>query len=230
MGRIHKLFLFLLVISNFFALKTFSKNDQKQLFYEVNQIIIKGNEITKSKVIIRELAFKKNQQISQNEIEKKIEISNSNLTNLNLFNFITITYEIIEDKINFTIDLVERWYIWPYPIFEISERNFNVWWNDFKESDYRDFSRLNYGIFLNIENFRGLWRTKYIDRPKCNSCIEKSDTSIPHIIIRHVFFCTSSSPNNSFYSYKLQRSTESIFRRKHQKNVGRLSWLFRLTS
>ena len=156
MGRIHKLFLFLLVISNFFALKTFSKNDQKQLFYEVNQIIIKGNEITKSKVIIRELAFKKKQQISQNEIEKKIEISNSNLTNLNLFNFITIKHEIIEDKINFTIDLVERWYIWPYPIFEISERNFNVWWNDFKESDYRDFSRLNYGIFLNIENFRGL--------------------------------------------------------------------------
>ena len=156
MGRIHKLFLFLLVISNFFALKTFSKNDQKQLFYEVNQIIIKGNEITKSKVIIRELAFKKNQQINQNEIEKKIEISNSNLTNLNLFNFITITHEIIENKINFTIDLVERWYIWPYPIFEISERNFNVWWNDFKESDYQDFSRLNYGIFLNIENFRGL--------------------------------------------------------------------------
>ena len=72
MGRIHKLFLFLLVISNFFALKMFSKNDQKQLFYEVNQIIIKGNEITKSKVIIRELAFKKNQQISQNEIEKKL--------------------------------------------------------------------------------------------------------------------------------------------------------------
>ena len=33
--------------------------------------------------------------------------------------------EVIENKINFTIDLVERWYIWPYPIFEISERNFN---------------------------------------------------------------------------------------------------------
>ena len=108
MGRIHKLFLFLLVISNLFAFKIFSKNDQKQLFYEVNQIIIKGNEITKSKVIIRELAFKKNQQISQTEIEKKIEISNSNLTNLNLFNFITITHEIIENKINFTIDLVEN--------------------------------------------------------------------------------------------------------------------------
>ena len=53
----------------------------------------------------------------------------------------------MENKINFTIDLVERWYIWPYPILEISERNFNVWWDDFQSSNYQDFSRFNYGVF-----------------------------------------------------------------------------------
>ena len=46
--------------------------------------------------------------------------------------------------------------MWPYPILEVSERNFNTWWQDFKSSDYKDFSRLNYGVFVNIENFRGL--------------------------------------------------------------------------
>lgn len=156
MRHFHKFFLTLLIINNLFILNVYSNNNQNESFFEINTIIINGNEITKSKVILRELAFKKNEKIALSEIEEKIDKSKSNLTNLNLFNFITISSEIVENKINFTIDLVERWYIWPYPILEISERNFNVWWDDFQSSNYKDFSRLNYGIFLNIENFRGL--------------------------------------------------------------------------
>ena len=93
-------------------------NNQKESFFEVNTILINGNEITKNKVIVRELAFKKNEKIALSEIEEKIDKNKSNLTNLNLFNFITISYEIVENKINFTIDLVERWYIWPYQFLE----------------------------------------------------------------------------------------------------------------
>ena len=53
------------------------------------------------------------------------------------------------------IKVIERWYIWPYPILEISERNFNVFWDRLRNSNYTDFSRINYGVFLNWYNFRG---------------------------------------------------------------------------
>ena len=149
------LFLFFFFTNSLvFSKSLFESLDNKQ--YKVNKITIVGNEITKEKIILRELSFTKDDLIKAGEIDEQIKSSKSNLTNLNLFNFITIKHEIRNEKINFTIELIERWYIWPYPIFEISERNFNVWWQDFKESDYTDFSRLNYGLFLNIENFRGL--------------------------------------------------------------------------
>ena len=124
--------------------------------YKVVEIIIKGNKITKEVIILRELAIHNGQSIELEELDQLILESRNNLTNINLFNFITIEYELIDTEITIKIEVIERWYVWPYPIFEVSERNFNIWWEDFKSSDYKDFSRLNYGVFINIENFRGL--------------------------------------------------------------------------
>ena len=89
-------------------------------------------------------------------LKKKLTKVNQTLQISTYLILLPLSYEIVENKINFTIDLVEEWYVWPYPILEISERNFNVWWDDFQSSNYKDFSRFNYGVFLNIENFRGL--------------------------------------------------------------------------
>ena len=81
-----------------------------------------------------------------------------------LFNFTDISIEENDNRADIFIEVVERWYIWPYPIFELSERNFNMWWNEFKANNYSDFSRINYGVFLVWENFRGrneLLKVKY---------------------------------------------------------------------
>ena len=121
----------------------------------IDNIIIAGNNITKQEIILRELTFKKGEILSQKQIEEKIKQSKENLTNLSLFNFVDIKSAARNAKADIIIDVVERWYIWPYPILELSERNFNVWWNEFKESNYSDFSRLNYGVYLVWENFRG---------------------------------------------------------------------------
>jgi len=126
----------------------------KDLFI-ISNIIINGNKITHEEIILREIVFRKNSSLKKNELDKKINESKENLTNLKLFNFVEIEYIIIQDKVEITINLTERWYIWPYPVFEISERNFNSWWEEFKTNNYSDFSRLNYGVFLNWENFRG---------------------------------------------------------------------------
>ena len=131
-------------------------NNKNHEQHKVVNIIIKGNKTTKNSIILRELAVKYGEFIGLEEIEQLIIESKNNLTNTNLFNFITIEHELSNNEIIITIELVERWYIWPYPIFEISDRNFNVWWEEFRSSNYNDFSRLNYGVFLNIENFRGL--------------------------------------------------------------------------
>ena len=121
----------------------------------VRTISIKGNIKTQDDIILRELAFITNASYSSKKLTAKIKESKENLVNLKLFNFITISQETNNNFTDINIDVIEKWYLWPYPIFELSERNFNVWWNEFKESDYSDFSRLNYGVFFNWENFRG---------------------------------------------------------------------------
>jgi hypothetical protein len=122
--------------------------------YVVSDIIIKGNKITKEATILRELNFKKRDSLSVKELNIKIEESKRNIEKQWLFNFVDIQYELTTNFI-ITISTIERWYIWPYPIFEISERNFNVFYDSLKMSNFQDYSKLNYGVFLNIYNFRG---------------------------------------------------------------------------
>jgi hypothetical protein len=47
------------------------------------------------------------------------------------------------------ISVSERWYTWPVPIFEVQDRNFNMWW------ETKSLHRASYGLYLNRENFRG---------------------------------------------------------------------------
>jgi len=121
----------------------------------VTSITLNGNLKTQNDIILRELSFEKNTSYSTEDLTKRIKESKENLINLKLFNFIEINYKLTGNNAQLIIDVTERWYFWPYPVFEISERNFNTWWREFKASNYSDFSRLNYGLFLNWENFRG---------------------------------------------------------------------------
>ena len=98
--------------------------------------------------------FHKNDTIPALNLKSLFEKSRENLINTALFNFVIIHDSIISVKelyshIYVKIDFVERWYLWPLPIFEISGRNFNSWWKE------KDFSKVNYGVFLIKENFRG---------------------------------------------------------------------------
>ena len=115
----------------------------------ISEIIISGNKITKDDIIKRELLFRIDSTYSKIELENKIKLSQQNLKNLNLFNFIEIEKKEKNNLTTIHIKLIERWYILPYPIFELADRNFNSW------IDKRDFNRVNYGLFFNWENFRG---------------------------------------------------------------------------
>jgi outer membrane protein assembly factor BamA len=118
--------------------------------FRIDSIAVTGNRITNIKIILRELPVKKGDSITALEIPKLIEKGKENLTNTLLFNFITIdTLSLRPGGLVYRVNVAERWYLWPFPIFEISDRNFNSWWQK------KDLSRINYGVYLVYDNFRG---------------------------------------------------------------------------
>ncbi|MFT7589063.1 MAG: outer membrane protein assembly factor BamA [Limisphaerales bacterium] len=49
------------------------------------------------------------------------------------------------------VELTERWYIFPAPVIELADRNFNTWWEEYD----RDLSRINFGLNLISYNTTG---------------------------------------------------------------------------
>ncbi len=122
----------------------------------VGKITFSGNKITKNRIITRELEFKEGDTLTVSELENKIEKSRENLLNRSLFNFVTFSVSDSAGRQNTHIHFVERWYIWPIPILDFADRNINAWWES------RDWSHINYGIDLRVENFRGRMETLHI--------------------------------------------------------------------
>jgi len=137
----------------FFCIKFISAQsiDSSGVF-TINSISILGNRKTKDKIIIRELVKKRNDTLDikfLNQIKKRSE--------QNIFNTQLFIYDTIYPTINYelkTVDLKivvkERWYVFPVPIVEVQDRNFNTWWQT------KDLFRLNYGFVVALENFTGV--------------------------------------------------------------------------
>jgi len=118
--------------------------------FVIDNIYISGNKHTKERIILREIELKKGDSVYLHQLLHKIKKSRQNLINRSLFNTVEITPKRHDyNKVDLYVDVTERWYIWPVPIFTYSDRNFNVWWED------KDFSRVNFGVNLQINNFRG---------------------------------------------------------------------------
>ena len=117
----------------------------------VDDIVLVGNDITKPSIIYRELTFAVGDTIRRELLQEELRISEENLRNTTLFNF--VEFELVEnddDNVSVVIEMTERWYIWPYPYLVYSDRNLNAWY----EAD--DFSRFSYGLDLEYKNFLGL--------------------------------------------------------------------------
>jgi outer membrane protein assembly factor BamA len=117
--------------------------------YRVTGIEVNGNDVTKNEIITRELTFKVGDTLSLERMSYNIERSENNIFNTTLFNYVTIIPEFKENTVAFSIFVFERWYVWPFPLIENADRNFNVWWQN------KDFDRLSYGMRLVWNNFRG---------------------------------------------------------------------------
>ena len=97
--------------------------------------------------MLRELSFSVGDKVTVQELHLLLEENRSNLLNQWLFNFVDFTHIIKKSEVDILLKVSERWYVWPYPIFEISERNFNVFWDSLRHSNFQDFSRSTMEFF-----------------------------------------------------------------------------------
>lgn len=125
------------------------KAQEDSLYYRLNDVAIEGNKVTHKSIIFRELELKEDSLYQLSEIQVLVDNSIRNLQRTRLFNFVEIEKTIADGEFSLLIKVTERWYIWPLPVFELADPNFNIWWQS------RDFNRVNVGLNVDHNNFRG---------------------------------------------------------------------------
>lgn len=118
----------------------------------IRDIQVTGNRITKEYIVLREVVLLKGSAYSISDILANIRTSRQNLMNTTLFVDATVNFTRWEnDSIDIVVDVKERWYYWPAPVFKPVDRNWNVWINQYKVS----FERVNYGVKFQGKNVTG---------------------------------------------------------------------------
>ncbi|GAB3202688.1 outer membrane protein assembly factor BamA [Pontibacter aydingkolensis] len=118
-------------------------------FVVIESITLTGNEITKDNVMLGELTFAAGDTIAAAEIEPLLEENRKRIFNLRLFHYVNMAYTCADGKVQVTYHVQERFYLYPIPILDFAERNFNAW------LERKDWSRIDYGLSLVRRNFRG---------------------------------------------------------------------------
>ncbi len=120
----------------------------------VNSILLNGNKKTKEKIVLRELDFKEGDTIYLKNFKERLYLNEKRVLSTGMFSNVGINvknWDTAEGHMDVYIDLQENWYIFPAPIFELADRNFNVWWNE----QGRSLERVNYGLRLDHYNLTG---------------------------------------------------------------------------
>ncbi|MFK7899277.1 MAG: BamA/TamA family outer membrane protein [Cyclobacteriaceae bacterium] len=141
----HWLVIFLSVNSAFLS-------GQKSPYIVVQDVFFVGNQKTKQQIIQRELSFQKGDTLLVEDTAAAFLQDKNKVFNTGLFHRVQIKVNYKNNKeISIIVWVVERWYLFPIPVFELADRNFNEWWNDRD----RDFGRVVWGLKLYHRNFRG---------------------------------------------------------------------------
>jgi len=112
-------------------------SDVPDSLWSVDTVVVTGNLHTKSFVILREMTLRPGVPITR----KLLEYDQNRIYSLRLFNEVRIAVmPAAQGFAHVVVDVSERWYIFPYPIFGIRDR---------------DWSRIFFGAGIVHTNFRG---------------------------------------------------------------------------
>ncbi len=123
-------------------------------FVIIDSIKIHGNKKTQRNVILKEIDLHTGDTIGLTQLSDRLNSNEKRLQSIGLFTLSKINIKNWNTDLNIcNIDIAvqENWYAYPYIIFELADRNFNVWR---KEQNY-SFKRVNYGIAFNHINLTG---------------------------------------------------------------------------
>jgi len=109
----------------------------------IDTITLAGNKKTIAKTIHFENPIKQGDRIALDSLEMTLDNSRLQLLSSGLFNAVeaSLTYNQDTTAAKLHYDFIENWYLFPVPILELADRNFNVWWQEFD----RDITRVIYG-------------------------------------------------------------------------------------
>lgn len=126
----------------------------------IQEILLEGLEKTKEAIVWRELDIKVGDTFLLDKLPQRVERNKSNLLNTELFKSVIVDTTFADSQ-NLTLKFIfdERWYFWPWFIFDVIDQNINVWW---KEKNH-DLNRATYGFSLEQYNWRGRNETLTLD-------------------------------------------------------------------
>lgn len=126
-----------------------------QGYIHIDRITVEGNKKTKDEIILRELRFSAGDSIPVRALDTLIRESEQLIMNTSLFNGASISIYPCEtcppNNVIVYVLVEEAWYLYPVPIFELADRNFNVWWVE----QNRSLQRINFGSEFAHTNFTG---------------------------------------------------------------------------
>ncbi len=161
----------------------------------IRDIHIIGNKITKERIIFREMTPVVGDSYQLKALSDTLKFDKIRIYNTNLFNSVKLTIQEIDaSQVDLLVQVEERWYIYPMPVFKLADRNFNDWW----VNRDRDFQRVNFGLRYTQWNFRGraerlrvTAQTGFEDRYILEYRIPYIDKKQQHGITPEIFYFTS---------------------------------------
>ncbi len=120
----------------------------------IESIHVKGNTRTKTSIVLRELDFRVGDSLLLADLQACLQRNEYHLMNTGLFNRVKLNvkeWKVPGNRLSISIEVEESWYLYPIPLFELADRNFNLWWRNYRH----DFRRTNYGLTLRHSNLTG---------------------------------------------------------------------------
>lgn len=136
----------------FFVASIYGQSDSTFVF--IQDISIQGNKKTHKEIIQRELLLNAGDTVPVSKLSALLERSEELIMNTGLFNRAQISFQEWEgstNKVKLLVLVEEAWYLYPIPIFELADRNFNVWWVE----QGRSIQRTNIGLEFAHINISG---------------------------------------------------------------------------
>jgi hypothetical protein len=138
--------------SNFSFVDTALLAANKQNKVCIKNLVVNGTKKTKIFIVYREIHFKKGDSIVIADLYKEMEQARFQVYNTTLFN--EVKFELVAldaANVNINVQVIERWYIYPRPVFKWIDRNLNEWFKTYNAS----LTRVDYGVKLTHYNLSG---------------------------------------------------------------------------